>query len=281
MSVTKQHRGMAKSKITRVKTFIEEFPLDSEQPVQQYEARLAMLDAAFTSFTDFHNEYVAEADSEHEEHEEYFIPVEQTYLETKSTLQLIIQTRRSREMIPIPGQVNPNQLTPKSEVRLPRLSLPSFAGDYSEWTTFFDLFKCTVDQNISLTNAQKLQYLKSVLKGEALQLIQNFSITDDNYGNAWEKLQQRYNRKKHIIYNYIKKFTELPNVIQQNAGKLRHLTSTSDVILRGITSLGYESRDPWIIYLLLQKLDPETQSMWSLESSGNDEPTQEQFFTFS
>lgn len=282
MSAVNKHRAMAKAKITRVKTFIDEYPLDSEQPVQQYEARLTMLDAAFTSFTDYHNKVVAEAGTvTDQDQEDYFIPVEQVYLETKSTLHLIIQTRQSLAMVqPVPNKFNPNHLIPKSEIRLPRLSLPSFSGDYSEWTTFFDLFKCTVDQNMTLTNAQRLQYLKSVLKGEALNLIQHFSITNDNYVDAWKKLQQRYNKKKNIIYNFINKFNELPNVTQVTAEKLRHLTSTSDVILRSISSLGYESRDPWIIYMILEKLDPETQSLWSLETSGNDEPTQKELFQF-
>lgn len=282
MSVFKQQRSMAKAKITRVKTFIEAHPLDSETPVQHYEARLSMLDAAFLEFSDLHNKMVAELVDEEiteEQHEDYFIPVESTYLETKSNLHLIIQTIRSLETVQPHGNLG-TQIYPKNEIKLPRLSLPTFTGDYSEWTTFFDLFKCTVDQNESLSGGQKLQYLKSVLKGEALQLIQHFSISDQNYNDAWEKLQQRYNKKKHIIYNFIKKFTEQPTISQQNASKLRQLTSTSDVILRGITSLGYDSRDPWIIYLLLQKLDSETQTLWSVDSSGNDQPTQEQFFKF-
>lgn len=282
MSV-KQHRGMAKAKITRIKNFTEKFPLDSEQPVQQYETRLTMLDDAFISFTDFHNKVVAEVDSGTElDHEDYYVPVEQDYLETKSNLQIIIEKRRSREMVqPVfTDPFNQNKIIPKNEIKLPKLSLPTFCGDYSEWTTFFDLFKCTVDANNTLTNAQKLQYLKSVLKGEALQLIQHFSITDYNYFDAWNTLQQRYNKKKHIINNYITKFTGLPSVTQQNARQLRHLISTADVILRGISALGYESRDPWIIFMLLQKLDPETQSMWSLEISGKDEPTQEELFKF-
>ncbi|GFQ81674.1 retrovirus-related Pol polyprotein from transposon 17.6, partial [Trichonephila clavata] len=50
-------------------------------------------------------------------------------------------------------------------VKLPKLTLPTFSGNLHDWITFKDLFKASVHNNSNLSNAQKLQYLKSSLKG--------------------------------------------------------------------------------------------------------------------
>ncbi|GFT85713.1 DUF1758 domain-containing protein [Trichonephila clavipes] len=51
-----------------------------------------------------------------------------------------------------------------TEIKLPTLSLPTFSGVIDEWLTFSDLFQAAVTNNQNLTGAQKLQYLKGVLK---------------------------------------------------------------------------------------------------------------------
>ncbi|GFW59533.1 DUF1758 domain-containing protein [Trichonephila clavipes] len=54
-----------------------------------------------------------------------------------------------------------------TEIKLPTLSLPTFSGVIDEWLTFSDLFQAAVTNHQNLTGAQKLQYLKGVLKGDA------------------------------------------------------------------------------------------------------------------
>jgi hypothetical protein len=67
---------------------------------------------------------------------------------------------------------------PLDLVKLPRIQLPSFSGSYQEWSSFSDLFISTVHSNASLAGAQKLQYLKSSLSGDAASLIKSFPVTD-------------------------------------------------------------------------------------------------------
>ncbi|GFS58781.1 DUF1758 domain-containing protein [Trichonephila clavipes] len=65
-----------------------------------------------------------------------------------------------------------------TEIKLSTLSLPTFSGVIDEWLTFSDLFQATVTNNQNLTGAQKLQYLKGVLKGDAQKIVQSLPITD-------------------------------------------------------------------------------------------------------
>ncbi|XP_067124824.1 uncharacterized protein [Centruroides vittatus] len=68
-----------------------------------------------------------------------------------------------------------------SDLKLPKLTLPSFSGNFEEWLPFSDLFQAAITNNGKLSGAQKLQYLKCSLRGEALKIIQSLSICDRNF----------------------------------------------------------------------------------------------------
>lgn len=81
--------------------------------------------------------------------------------------------------------------TDSADVKLPTLSLPTFSGITDEWLTFSDLFRAAVSENPNLTGAQKLQYLKGVLKGDAQKIVNSLPITDSNFEIAWDLLTER------------------------------------------------------------------------------------------
>ncbi|CAH2088456.1 unnamed protein product [Euphydryas editha] len=89
-----------------------------------------------------------------------------------------------------------SESSPMPVVKLPRIQLPIFSGNYEEWQTFYDMFLSLIHNNISLSAVQKLLYLKSTLTGEPATLLRNLSIEEANYEEAWEKLKRRYNNKR-------------------------------------------------------------------------------------
>ena len=87
--------------------------------------------------------------------------------------------------------------------RLPKLNLPTFSGNYKSWTSFFDLFTSSVDSNSTLTNSQKLQYLKASLTGDAAKLLSSFTVTDNNYEPALDVLKKRYDNPRMIARAHV------------------------------------------------------------------------------
>ena len=81
------------------------------------------------------------------------------------------------------GTHEDNQEKPNVSRRLnlPTISIPSFSGMYCEWLSFRDLFSSLVIENDSLSDAERLHYLKASLKGEALLVTQNEPGTSDNF----------------------------------------------------------------------------------------------------
>nr|XP_029719013.1 uncharacterized protein LOC115261468 [Aedes albopictus] len=93
--------------------------------------------------------------------------------------------------------------SPLSDLKLPRMNLPIFSGNYLEWQSFFDLFESLVHANPSLKDSQKLYFLKTNLDGEAASLISHLKIEDANYRTALDKLKSRYDKPREIANKHI------------------------------------------------------------------------------
>ena len=74
--------------------------------------------------------------------------------------------------------------------RLPKLNIPTFAGDVLQWQSFWDCFEAAVHHNRSITGVQKLNYLRAQLQGAALRAIAGLSLTHDNYTHSVALLQE-------------------------------------------------------------------------------------------
>jgi len=168
-------------------------------------------------------------------------------------------------------------------VKLPRIELPTFDGRFEEnWQSFQDLFIATIENNPSLSSAQKLQYLKSCVRGEAANLIQSFSVTDQNYREAWGLLTDRFDNKRELIQALIRRFTSQPIIRQESASALQKLLDVTNECLRSLKVMG-RSVDDWddlIVFLIVDKLDPDSRREWAISQKGTNPPTFKQLNDF-
>ncbi|XP_053686784.1 uncharacterized protein LOC128736332 [Sabethes cyaneus] len=157
---------------------------------------------------------------------------------------------------------NVHALTPLSDLKLPRMNLPPFSGDYLEWQSFIDLFKSMVDGNPSLRDSQKLYFLKTHLSGEAATLISHLKIEDTNYAPALAKLKARYDKPLEIAHKHIERFLNQQAMTIPSAQALRSLHDVSDEVVRALQAMQREDRDTWLLFILVRKLDSETKQLW-------------------
>lgn len=68
---------------------------------------------------------------------------------------------------------------------------------------------------------EKLVRLKNHEKGEALKLIQNLSVTENNYEAAWEILNQRYDNKRVLFTKLVDTILDQPNTNINSASNLK------------------------------------------------------------
>uniref|UniRef100_A0A2H1VXK6 SFRICE_020879 n=1 Tax=Spodoptera frugiperda TaxID=7108 RepID=A0A2H1VXK6_SPOFR len=148
------------------------------------------------------------------------------------------------------------------EKTTPKLEIPVFHGNYNQWIPFKDLFTEAIHNNNSLSSAQKMQFLKSKVQGEAERLIQHLQISSDNYLVCWEILNHRYNNEKLIFTSHINMLFNLPNMQQQTVAQLKRIHDVTIETLYAIKNLGVnvDTWDPILVHILSQKLDADTHS---------------------
>lgn len=233
------------------------------------ETRIEIINNKWKEFTQNHYEILK---SKETVGSSYFLKdihneVEEFYLDFKSELSDLLDgikgsaeaTRKSCTEIKVT----------KTPVRLPKIAIPTFSGRYTEWITFRDLFVSLIHNNGDIDNVQKLHYLKGHLTGEAEQLLRHIAITNDNYEQCWNILEQRYNNKQFLVNNIFSRFFAQRNLTTESATSLKQLLDNTTDMMQGLQNLGVDttSWDAIIIYIVSQKLDAETRKQWEAKVS--------------
>ncbi|XP_055840650.1 uncharacterized protein LOC129908278 [Episyrphus balteatus] len=294
MQFVKGKRGRAKASITNQLAFSE--LIDDSTTVASLEIHLARLTEAWSEFNSLSDQlYEFIEDEGFVDPEPEYADYEDKYLTSHAAITDAIRAKVPHsEPPPINTAASPSEsLTTQQveflerleatkstkSVHLPQLHVPTFHGNYKDWPGFKDMFLGTIDSNTSLSGTQKFQYLKSFLGKQPGDLFKNTPCTEKNYVEAWDKLEERYDRTVLIIQSFIETFISLPSS-NSNPAILRKITDDADEVIRGLNSLDATTRDPWLIYILLQKLDLETKQAWANEAGSRIDLTIQQFLDF-
>lgn len=100
------------------------------------------------------------------------------------------------------GPSAPAVLPSATHVTLPRLELPKFDGQLTNWSAFYSVFQTSVVSNPTLDNIERFQYLLTVLSGPALDMIKTVPLTAANFTVAWNLLVTRFaSERRHIFFH--------------------------------------------------------------------------------
>lgn len=230
------------------------------------EARSKCIDEYWTTFKNAHQELCRctprekRADISYFVNEEYYL-YEDLYLCLQADLKdMLLNTGRRYDQ----QQSRDIAEDPVSQVKLPRVQLPTFSGKYEEWPTFQDLFTSLVHNSKSLGDVQKLHYLKTSVAGEAEALLRHVQVTDANYTQAWDILKGRYGNKRLIVTSLLKRLFNQKKITTQSAGQIKAILDTTTECINNLNNLKIptDSWDPLIIFLVVQKLDSESHKEW-------------------
>lgn len=208
----------------------------------EFEDTLRTLQSRWGAIDSLHWDIESQSDQHDEEYEELFNVHEKQYIELKKSINSKMWSVAHRE---------------KST---PQLEIPVFSGNYNNWVSFKDLFNEAIHSNPTLSNAQKMQFLKSKVRGEAERLIQHLPISSENYLVSWDILNHRFNNKKLIFSSHLNILLSLPNIQHNSIAHIKKMHDVTTECLHAIKNLEVDitTWDPIIVHILSQKLDSET-----------------------
>ena len=119
---------------------------------------------------------------------------------------------------------------------LPRLDLPTFSGNALEWQSFWDGFEATVHNNLAISGVQKLNYLRSLLREEASQVVAGFALTSDIYEHSLV-LKDCYGSSHKLIAAHMQALINLPSPSNTLSG-LQQFHDTDERRIRSLSTLG-------------------------------------------
>ena len=179
----------------------------------------------------------------------------------------------------VSGHLEPREKV-TSQIRLPKLNLPTFDGNVLCWQEFWDIFKSSVHEQ-EIPDITKFSYLKGSLRGRAANAIHGISITSDNYHTTIELLKERFGKGEVIIETLYSQLQHMPTATNrisdikstyENVEKiLRQLESQKEdinnqkVLVQQILSKfpiqvlikqkSKELQDPWTVTVLRRSLE--------------------------
>ncbi|XP_055542986.1 uncharacterized protein LOC129728564 [Wyeomyia smithii] len=261
-----------------VQTAIEENTAHLEDVASVFNHRL-QFDEVYFKVKDLYNQFLEESQENGSvcsvKSEDYTSDLRDAIKALLETQQAVL-TRQNQPVLENP----PVNHEPQLNVKLPQLNIPVFAGERKNWRSFKDLFESTIHKRDDLMDSVKMQYLFSYLDGEAKRMVYSFPISDANYREAWETLVAHYDKNKYTVFALIREFVDQPAA--GNANGLKKILAVSDDVIRQLKALGneYETRDPWLIHLLLEKVDRGTRSLWAQKIIDVENPSFTDFLDF-
>ena len=153
----------------------------------------------------------------------------------------------------------------KPDVKLEKLTLPSFNGDILSFQAFWESFNSRVDSNPNLNAIDKFDYLRNCCQGKATDVLESFPRTAAGYDLALTTLKRRFGRLAPVINLRLTKLVELKPLDDHcNTSELRNMLDKMLVHVRSLLSLGLHKKggSEWIGPLLIARLPPRLRVRW-------------------
>lgn len=252
--------------------------------LSEFQARYEDLPTLVNSFESFHLEVIATApDADMDAQDEIQTNFDSVHYSIKTLYRELFG-----DSLPLPSDLSRSNhslnlsqhRSSRDNIKLPRIEIPKFDGNIKGWPTFYDVYRTLIHENTGLTDIERFQYLVASLSKDALTVVKNLPITEDNYKIAYAALVARYQNKRVLLTNYWQSIVHSPTNKDESGPMLRSLLSTFS---ENLTALEQFSEDMWDFTkfnLLLQKLDSNTRKRFELEVTGTEVPKYDTLYQF-
>ena len=121
-------------------------------------------------------------------------------------------------------------------VKLPKLELPKFNGEITQWQSFWEQFSSHIDDT-ELPVISKLTYLLSLLEGPARNVVQGVPHTSASYKTVVDLLKERFGKTERIIHAHVQALLSLQVPVEQGKNYISQLWILRDEVVKHTRSL--------------------------------------------
>jgi len=281
MEILKKTRKTCKGWVTRASKTLSDFleePTTTisqiEYAIKEYDKRLAKLD-----------EVQERIELEVAEEELDQVLDEAHEFRTESAKTRILAEDKIRELAataeaagPQAGSASGKSSSQESEVtnvKLPKLELPKFSGEVTQWQSFWDQYSSHIDAT-DLPVISKFTYLLSLLEGDARNVVKGLAHTSVNYPVACDLLKERYGKPERIIFAHVQALLDGHVNINVSGPKgVAQLWKLRDEILihiRSLEALGITGKqcEVFLTPIILSRLPSELRLEWARDGDGHE-----------
>lgn len=274
-----RERNQIVDRLTRIKGFITNFKKEKDD-LDLVEARYTIALNTFEAYSTAQAEIDSRiAEEFYEEEKNKRLDFEELYYEVIAKTKKLLTSRINNENDKRVTVDNSETTSNNTKINLPFIALPEFNGEFAEWINFRDTFTSVIHENKNLANIEKLHYLRSALKGDALRAIESLTYSNSNYVPAWDLLKKRFEKKRLIVQSHIRNLINLTSLNKGNKDSLRPFIDAISANTEVLKVFEINLDDALLVTLLADKLDFQTSKEWQ-SSLKQEFPTFAQFKEF-
>ncbi|GFV23920.1 DUF1758 domain-containing protein [Trichonephila clavipes] len=195
LSKLKRKRGTLRGVVTKQISKLESDILIPDIAVEDLEESFQLLTerGEELKLIDFQIESLIEIDgieAEFDIVEEYREKIMRTRFKVK-LIQEIKESSTDNSWHNFNVSLNSSSLNEKERIKLPKLIIPKFYGEISDWLYFWNSFISAIHENDYVCKIDKFNYLRSFWGGSAFNLIDGLELTEEHYDHSIDILKQK------------------------------------------------------------------------------------------
>lgn len=287
----KAKRKVAKSRITRMKTFLDSLNDDNPSNVDTLQLKKSVYIEGKEAFYTAQSQIVqlTEDDATQDAEIDAIAEMDDKLLEIDLLLMNALRRlgvddkndnqSEYREADSSVHSIHSRQENKRKLPKLPDLKLPEFTGKFDEWIDFKIKFTSIIRDDTSIVDSHKLLYLRGCLKGDA----SNLQADEETFTSLWEALVECYENSRYIIDKHIGEFINEKAMGKGSSKDLRRIINNAKKHMRAFAALDYEPdklSEAILINILLKKLDAVVRHDFEMSLKPNVMPTWKETMEF-
>ncbi|XP_076686078.1 uncharacterized protein LOC143378149, partial [Andrena cerasifolii] len=124
-----------------------------------------------------------------------------------------------------------------------------------------------VVRDTTLSDAERLHYLRGTLKGDAAKLLRNLPVREENFEAAWKLLEDRYDNQRLSVKALMAAIFGLPSLTRESGPDLKDFYYTLCDSVEALAALKrpYDASGDWLVHLVIERLDPQSRREWETQ----------------